>query len=141
MDTINYLINLFIGVVYRLHTKILSINDAYAIYLTDKELHFYVIGVFGLVLFFCVFVLFKWLEKMHLTIISAWIYAFTVLVVITFSIEIAQGYSGSGYMDFDDIVAGLKGYFLMSLAFIVFVALFALIRKLFRIVKANKENA
>ena len=73
--------------------------------------------------------LFKWLVKKHLEILIAWFYVFTVLVVITFAIEIAQWYSNSGVMEFRDIVAGLAGYFLMSFVFIVIVRIVELIKK------------
>ena len=73
--------------------------------------------------------LFKWLTKKHLEILIAWFYVFTVLVVITFAIEIAQWYSNSGVMEFRDIVAGLAGYFLMSFVFIVIVRIVELIKK------------
>ena len=73
--------------------------------------------------------LFKWLVKKHLEILIAWFYVFTVLVVITFAIEIAQWHSNSGVMDFRDIVAGLAGYFLMSFIFMVIVGIVDLIRK------------
>lgn len=73
--------------------------------------------------------LFKWLTKKHLEILISWFYVFTILVVITFAIEIAQWYSNSGVMEFRDIVAGLAGYFLMSFVFIVIVRIVELIKK------------
>lgn len=41
----------------------------------------------------------------------AFIYVFTVIVVITFAIEIGQKISDSGTMDFADIVFGIAGIF------------------------------
>ena len=73
--------------------------------------------------------LFKWMAKKHLTLLIAWFYVFTVLVVITFAIEIAQWYSNTGTMDFKDIVAGLAGYFLMSFIFILIVIIIELLKE------------
>ena len=75
--------------------------------------------------------LFKWLAKKNLTILVTWFYVFTVLVVVTFAIEIAQWYSNTGNMDFNDIVAGLVGYFAMSFVFVLIVIIFELIKSIF----------
>ena len=121
-----------IAIIYKAHTYLLSLNDAYESHFTDKQLHFLIIGILGILMLLVLYPLFKWLAKKHLTILIAWFYVFTVLVVITFAIEIAQWYSNTGEMDFNDIVAGLAGYFLMSFIFILIVAIIGLIK--------NKKN-
>ena len=121
-----------IAIIYKVHTYLLSLNDAYESHFTDKQLHFLIIGILGILMLLVLYPLFKWLAKKHLTILIAWFYVFTVLVVITFAIEIAQWYSNTGEMDFNDIVAGLAGYFLMSFIFILIVAIIGLIK--------NKKN-
>ena len=121
-----------IAIIYKAHTYLLSLNDAYESHFTDKQLHFLIIGILGILMLLVLYPLFKRLAKKHLTILIAWFYVFTVLVVITFAIEIAQWYSNTGEMDFNDIVAGLAGYFLMSFIFILIVAIIGLIK--------NKKN-
>lgn len=121
-----------IAIIYKAHTYLLSLNDAYESHFTDKQLHFLIIGILGILMLLVLYPLFKWLAKKHLTILIAWFYVFTVLVVITFAIEIAQWYSNTGEMDFNDIVAGLAGYFLMSFIFILIVVIIGLIK--------NKKN-
>ena len=37
-----------IDIIYRCHSRILSLNDAYEYNFTDKELHFLVIGIIGM---------------------------------------------------------------------------------------------
>ncbi|MDO4500362.1 MAG: hypothetical protein Q4B60_03715 [Erysipelotrichaceae bacterium] len=138
MDTLHIMINRFINLTYRLHTRIMTLNDNYEMSFNDKQLHFLVIGLFGVALFLFVYLLFKLLEKMHMTIVSAWIYTFTVLVGITFAIEIAQGYSHTGIMEFADITAGLKGFFLMSFIMVIVIATYELIKHL--IIKAFKKD-
>ena len=41
------LIYYFIQLIIRLHNKFLSINDNHQLDLTDKQLHFLVVGIFG----------------------------------------------------------------------------------------------
>ena len=118
-----------IEIIYKAHAYLLTLNNSYETYLSDKELHFLIIGIMGILMLMVFYPLFKWLVKKHLEILIAWFYVFTVLVVITFAIEIAQWYSNNGVMEFRDIVAGLAGYFLMSFVFIVIVRIVDLIKK------------
>lgn len=105
----------------KIHSYLISLNDSYEMYFTDKQLHFIVIGILGMALIFLVYPLFKWLAKRNKTLIIAWIYVFTVILVITFAIEIGQKVTNTGAMEFADIVYGVFG-------FIVFFAIFAIIR-------------
>lgn len=137
LPNIHVIIDYFIRLIYKFHTKILSLNDKYEASFSDKELHFLVIGILGFGLLLGTYGLFKYLEKRKLTIISAWITVLIFLVSFSFAIEIAQGMSGTGDMDFKDIVAGLAGYFAFS--GIVFVI--AIIKSVTRKVKNKKgEN-
>ena len=121
--------DLLIDIIYKAHSYLLTLNDSYETYLSDKELHFLIIGIMGVLMLMVFYPLFKCLAKKHLEILIAWFYVFTILVVITFAIEIAQWYSNSGVMEFRDIVAGLAGYFLMSFIFMAIVGIVDLIRK------------
>lgn len=110
--------------VARVHDHILSINDSGGYYFTDKQLHFIVIGVLGLLMIFVVYPIFKLLAKYDHIMVIAWIYVFTLLIVITFSIEIGQWLSGTGQMEMGDVVYGLAG-------FLVMFFIFALIRGIY----------
>ena len=98
----------------RAHSAILSLNDSFETNFSDKELHFLVIGGIGLMLILLVYPLFKWLANRGRVLAITWIYAITVLVVVTFGIEIGQGVTGTGDMDFGDIVAGMGGFFAVT---------------------------
>ena len=110
-------------------------NDAYEKNFTDKQLHFLVIGIIGMLILVIIYPLFKILSENHILAI-AFIYVFTVIVVITFAIEIGQKLSGTGTMDFADIVFGLAGVLLMFAIFAVIreisLAFFNLLRMLGR---------
>lgn len=112
------LLNAVIKVVSILHQYIMSLNDRYEMFLSDKMLHFIVIGIIGMCILFVVYPLFKWLNEKNKLVFIAWIYVFTILVALTLLIEIGQDYSGTGDMDFADIVSGLFGFVVMSGAFI-----------------------
>ncbi len=117
-----------------IHDMIMTWNDSFETVFSDKELHFLVIGFLGMGMLFVIYPLFKLLSKNHVLVI-AWIYVFTVIIVIVFAIEIGQGITGTGTMDFDDIVAGVAGFMAMFIAFVVARAVvkgvFRLIRSLF----------
>lgn len=117
-----------------IHDMIMTWNDSFETVFSDKELHFLVIGILGMGMLFVIYPLFKLLSENHVLVI-AWIYVFTVIIVIVFAIEIGQGITGTGTMDFDDIVAGVAGFMAMFIAFVVARAVvkgvFRLIRSLF----------
>ena len=115
-----------------IHNVILRINDNFETVLSDKELHFIVIGLLGMGMLFIVYPLFKLLSKNHVLVI-AWIYVFTVIIVIVFAIEIGQGITGTGTMDFDDITAGVFGFMAM---FIVFVIIRAIVLGIMHLIKS-----
>lgn len=113
------------------HTAIMRWNDNCETVLSDKQLHFLVIGVLGMALLFVIYPLFQLLSKHHVLVI-AWIYVFTVILVLVFAIEIGQGFTGTGTMDFDDIVAGVAGFMVMFIIFAVVRAVVLLIIKLIK---------
>lgn len=118
MKEILYAVMTWIG---RLHDAIMRLNDSRELYLSDKALHFIVIGVVGMFGIFVVYPLFKKLSEKGHVLTIAWIYVFTMVIGLTFAIEIGQKVSGTGSMSFADIVSGVLGFLYMF-------AVFALIR-------------
>ena len=94
--------------VAQVHATLMHLNDSFELRLDDKALHFIVMAVLGMLLFFVVHFVFKRLAKISISVLS-FIYVFTVMTVLGFAIEIGQRISGTGEMDFADIVAGLYG--------------------------------
>lgn len=121
--------DLLIEIIYKIHTYLLTLNDNLAISFSDKELHFLIFGILGILMIILLYPLFKWFVKKKLLILIVWLYVFTILVVVAFAIEIAQWYSGSGTMEFKDIVAGLVGYFIMSFIFILIIKILKGLKK------------
>lgn len=108
-----------VTLISRIHNYIMSLNDTMENSFTDKELHFIVIGILGILLIFIVYPIFKWLANSGHTMVIAWIYVFTVIIVLSFAIEIGQGITGTGTMDMSDITAGVLGFFVVFAVFSV----------------------
>uniref|UniRef100_UPI003FF0F29E hypothetical protein n=1 Tax=Roseburia sp. TaxID=2049040 RepID=UPI003FF0F29E len=115
-----------------IHTYLLGLNDAYEYSFSDKQLHFLVIGVLGMVMIFIVHPIFKWLVKHNHVMVISWLYVFTVILVITFAIEIGQKVTGTGAMEFADIVFGVVGFLAMFLIFALIRGIYHAIRNLIR---------
>ena len=120
-----------VGWIARVHNTIMTWNDAYEQSFTDKELHFIVIGLLGIAMVLVIYPLFKALAKKHVLVI-AWIYVFTLVLVITFAIEIGQGITHTGVMDFEDVEYGVLGFLFMFLVFAIIRAIYHGLRRLIR---------
>jgi len=92
----------------QVHESLMRLNDGFALSLTDKDLHFMIMALLGMMLFWAVHFVFRRIAKWSITVIS-FIYVFTVMTVFSFAIEIGQRITGTGNMDFGDVVAGLNG--------------------------------
>ena len=121
-----------VEIIARIHSRLLELNDAYEYNFTDKELHFLIIGALGMAMIFVVHPVFKWLARNNHIMIISWIYVLTLIIVITFAIEIGQRVTNTGAMEFADIMFGVLGFISMFLVFSVFRGIYHLILKLIR---------
>lgn len=112
-----------IDIITAVHNYVMSWNDSIEYSFTDKELHFLVIGILGMAMIFVVHVVVLWLAKNNHLMTITFIYVFTAIVVITFAIEIGQKATGTGHMEFADIMAGLVGFLLMFAVFAIIRAI------------------
>lgn len=108
-----------------IHDRILTLNDSFPMVLSDKQLHFLVIGLLGMLLFFVIHPLFKLLIRHGHEMAISWFYVFTLIIMLTFSIEIGQHVTHTGSLEFADIAFGVVG-------FLSFFAVFALARLIIR---------
>lgn len=107
-------------IVYRLadiHGWILQLNNNFEYSLSDKSLHFLVVGVVGMILFFMVHPVVRFLTRHGWEMAISWFYTLTLIVVLTFGIEIGQKITATGNMEFADIVFGIGGYLMMFLVY------------------------
>lgn len=117
-----------VGFAAKLHNYIMKLNDRYEYRFSDKELHFLVIGIIGMALVLVIYPIFKWLAKTHHEMVITWVYVFTLVIVLTFAIEIGQQITHTGNMEFADIMFGLVGFFVMFSIFSVLRMFYHLIR-------------
>ena len=101
------------------HDRITRLNDQFEGTLSDKQLHFLVIGILGMLLVFLIHPLFRHLARTNHVMVITWIYVFTLILVITFSVEIGQRITKKGDMEFADIVFGIGGFIAMFAVFAV----------------------
>ena len=121
----------------RIHSRILTLNDSFEYSFTDKELHFIVIGILGMLIVAAVYPLFRWLANRDHIMTITWIYVFTLIIVITFAIEIGQKVSNTGAMEFADIMFGLMGFLLM---FGVFAIVRSIGMAIYKAIKKKKNT-
>ena len=119
-------IALFHNYIAYLITEKLGIAD-------DKIMHFVVLGIAGMIMFLCIKPIFDYLSKNNKVVTITFIYVFTLMVVLTFAIEIGQRITNTGAMEFKDIVAGLAGFLFL---FIIYLIIYFIIKH----IKENKEN-
>jgi len=97
------------SILNNVHDSIVYISKYLGFKPTDQELHFWVIGIIGIIIFFVAEVTFKRLAKWSISVIS-FIFTSTVLMVFVFGLEIEQKITGRGNMEFSDITSGLWGF-------------------------------
>ena len=123
----------------QVHDSLMRLNDGFELSLGDKDWHFIVMAVVGMVLFFVVHAVFKRLAKWSITAVS-FIYVFTVMTVLGFAIEIGQRISGTGEMDFGDAVAGLYGVLAFFAVYTVYRLVVMLIGCIVRSVSRKRKK-
>ena len=128
-------LRMLVAWVSRAHSYILTLNDRFEYSFSDKELHFIVMGAIGLLLILLVYPLFKLLANHNRVLAITWIYALTVLLVLTFAIEIGQGLTGTGTMEFADVVAGMGGFFAVTAVIVTLHLLLWIVRSIVKTVR------
>ncbi len=85
-----------------------------------------------MLLFLLIHPIFKALIRGGHEIIVSWFYVFTLIIVITFSIEIGQHITNTGTLEFADIAFGVVGFLAMFGVFALVRAVILLIAHIFR---------
>lgn len=131
------LIVLIVAIVNELHDLLIEVVYRFGITASDKDLHFWIIGLLGMFGFIIVQLLFKLLSKWSITAIS-FIYTLTVLLVVVFAIEIQQKITGRGNMEFQDAVVGLQGFIVLFIIYLIIRGIVFGVKHLIK--KLHKNN-
>lgn len=112
-------IKLLAEVVNQLHDLLITIsNNFLGMDLTDKDLHFWIMGIIGIAAFFFIFSVTKWLSQLPFGVtMIAFLYTLTFMFVLVFAIEIQQAITNRGNMEFADAVIGLWGFLVLFLVY------------------------
>lgn len=110
------------NIVNNIHDLIMNLSKLFGLNFTDKQLHFIVVGIIGIIFYFITNIVFNKLAKLSIRIIS-FIYTLTVLIVLVFGLEIEQKITGRGNMEFADIVAGLWGFLFIFIIYLFILGL------------------
>ncbi|HYE81244.1 MAG TPA: hypothetical protein VEG39_03650 [Clostridia bacterium] len=111
-------LKLLIAIINKIHDLIVDIAHGLGLGLTDKQLHFWLLGAFGVAIFVVCDLVFRRLARWSISAIT-FVYTFTVLLVLVMAIEIEQKVTQSGRMEFEDVVAGLSGFIVISLVYML----------------------
>lgn len=102
-----------VDLVAKAHDFLLHINDSFELYLSDKQLHFLVMGLLGFLLFLLTHFVFSKLRPNAV----AWVYTLTVMGALAFAVEIGQGVTHTGSMELADVAMGLWGVLAFGAAY------------------------
>ena len=103
----------------RFHDWLWALNRRMSLGFSDKQLHFLVIGVFGMLLFCVIHPLFRLLLKHDLAVAISWFYVFTFVLSVAFAIEIGQYLTRTGRMELGDVASGMQGFLTMFGAYLL----------------------
>ncbi|MEE3952194.1 hypothetical protein [Peribacillus frigoritolerans] len=128
------IIQILAEIVNNLHDFILFfVSDTLNSNATDKDLHFWIMGIIGIIIFLFVLFLSNLIARMRFGVtILSFLYTFTVMVVLVFAIEIQQALTSRGNMEFQDAAIGLWGFIVFFMAFAVLSSLFLLVKNFFK---------
>ena len=115
-----------------IHDRLLEYSNVLPSPLTDKDLHFLVIGAFGLVVFILSFFLFRLLSRLNRYGMMAWLFSFAVVLFVAFAIEVGQHLTKTGSLQLGDIAYGVAGFVFASVGAAALYLVFCLLRWLFR---------
>jgi len=109
--------------------------------LNDKDLHFWIMGIIGILVFLIVLILSKFISKMPFGItILSFLYTFTFMVVLVFAIEIQQAITNRGNMEFQDAIVGLWGYVVFFLGFAIISSVILIAKRFLNRLLKNGSN-
>jgi hypothetical protein len=122
---------ILVNLINNFHDIIVNLFRFLGFGLTDKDLHFWFVGVVGTVIFVVSDLIFRYVIRWNISVIS-FIYTLTVLIVVVFGLEIEQKITGRGSMEFSDIVSGLWGFIAIFSVFLAIKAALYFTKKFYK---------
>mgnify|MGYP000998890173 CR=1 FL=1 len=107
--------------------------------ITDKELHFWIFGLIGMLIFFVSHAAFSYLRKWGEAAIS-FVFTGFVLTILAVGIEIEQNITGRGNMETVDVLAAISGFLTFFLVYWAAVKLGALVLRGIRCIGHREKD-
>ena len=107
----------FLELINNFHDIIVHIVQSNSLALTDKQLHFIVMAIIGIIIFILTDFVFKFISKYSITMLS-FIYTFSAMVVIVLAIEVEQMLTNRGNLDLMDAAYGMYGFLSLFFSFV-----------------------
>ncbi len=105
---------------------------------SDKDLHFWVFGIAGALLFALAWRLF-WRLRRHPGV-AAFLFSFMTMALLALAVEMGQAISGTGAMQLSDIAAGMAGFLVFGCALALAAGAVLGLRRLLRRRGAPKKR-
>ncbi|UOQ45660.1 hypothetical protein MUN89_06915 [Halobacillus salinarum] len=115
-------------IVNTFHDLFIEFSSRMGWQLSDKDLHFWVIGILGVVGLVFVDVLFHVLSKWSISVIS-FLFTLSMVFVFVFAVEIQQKITGRGNMEFHDAAISIIGFLAFALGYFLLRGIVKLIKK------------
>ncbi|MFC7062038.1 hypothetical protein [Halobacillus seohaensis] len=109
---------LLADVVNFFHELIWGISRGLGLNFTDKQLHFWVIGILGIIGLIFIDIIFHMLAKWSITSIS-FLFTFAMVLVFVFAVEIQQRITGAGNMEFADAAYSVLGFLAFCVVYLM----------------------
>ena len=118
-----------LGIINDIHDVIIFELLKNGAHFTDRALHFWIFGLVGMVIFAATNAAFKFLARWGLSAVS---FVFTVFVLTTMAIglEVEQSITGRGSMELMDAIAGVAGFLILSVFYLMILTGWKWLRRL-----------
>ena len=110
------------------HDSIIQFSRRFPSTLSDKQLHFLICGLFGLLLFALVYPLIRALVRRGRSFTLSFLLSFLLVMLFAFAVEVGQLVTGTGRLEVADITAGIMGFLCLGGALALLWGAAALIR-------------
>lgn len=135
-------ISFIVEIVNNIHDiLIIIINDILGLQMTDKDMHFWIMGVIGIITFASVYVISKWLSTFPFGLhLISFLYTLTFMFVLVFAIEIQQAITNRGNMEFIDAIIGLWGFLALFFVYVIVAVFFLIVKWVFRKIRKKDDD-
>lgn len=117
------------------HDGIIQVVQTLGFEVNDKALHFIVVGIIGLILFSVGDILCKHFGNRFASIAS-FVFSLIIVTLFAIAIEVIQGLTNSGNVEFADIAYGLAGFIFFFIVHVFIECMFNAAKRVLKEIEA-----